>query len=63
MLLHLLAVLKTTSSGEHKFKVSGIMISEEEGQRDGIRNNLAVEYVHDISTRAADSTFEVNNHA
>uniref|UniRef100_A0A7S0S1A6 SGNH hydrolase-type esterase domain-containing protein n=1 Tax=Chlamydomonas leiostraca TaxID=1034604 RepID=A0A7S0S1A6_9CHLO len=56
-------VLDKTKSGEHKVKIAGIMVSEEEGQHDGIRNNLAVEYVHDISTRSKDNTFEVNNHA
>jgi hypothetical protein len=29
----------------------------------GVRNELAVEYVHDISMRAKDNVFEVMNHA
>lgn len=36
------------------------MISEEAGNDEGIKNNLAVEYVHDIAARARDNTFDVS---
>lgn len=55
-------MLPETSSGEHKFKMTGIMLSEESGEHEGIRNSGAVEYVSDISQRGG-GTFEVNNHA
>ena len=55
-------VLAETLSGQHKVKLSGIMVSEESGQQDGIRNNLAVEYVADISHRSKDGTYDVKNH-
>ena len=55
------AVLQETQSSEHKVKIAGIMVSEQaEG---GINNVGAVEYVHDISTRAQNGLFEVHNHA
>jgi hypothetical protein len=57
------AVLPESSSGQNKVKVAGLMISEESGEHEGIRNHMAVEYVHDISQRSKDGTFEVNNHA
>lgn len=56
-------VLDTTDSGYHKFKLSGIMISEETGETLGIQNHMAIEYVSDISQRSADGTFNANNHA
>ncbi|GAX77809.1 hypothetical protein CEUSTIGMA_g5252.t1 [Chlamydomonas eustigma] len=58
-----LKVLAESSSGHNKVKVAGLMISEESGEHEGIRNHMAVEYVHDISQRSKDGTFEVNNHA
>ena len=42
--------------------MTGIMLSEESGEHEGIRNSGAVEYVSDISQRGG-GTFEVNNHA
>ena len=52
--------MQETSSGEHKVKIAGVMISEESGETEGIRNHQAVEYVHDISARAKDNQFEVS---
>mmetsp|Transcript_3873 Transcript_3873/g.8308 ORF Transcript_3873/g.8308 Transcript_3873/m.8308 type:complete len:495 (-) Transcript_3873:846-2330(-) len=57
-----ITVLPETTSGEHKIKIAGVMLSEEAGHQDGIRNTAAVEYVHDISSRGG-AIFEVKNHA
>jgi hypothetical protein len=54
-------VLPLTNSGKHKFKVAGIMVSEEAGQREGIKNNGAVEFVGDISQLSKDGMFDVKN--
>ncbi|GAX81637.1 hypothetical protein CEUSTIGMA_g9065.t1 [Chlamydomonas eustigma] len=54
-------VLPTTNSGKHKFKLAGIMISEEAGQKEGIKNNGAVEFVGDISLLSKDGKFDVKN--
>lgn len=57
------AVLPETNSGQHKVKVSGIVVSEQAGEQvEGINNSDAVEYVHDISMRAKDGVYDVSNH-
>ncbi len=57
-------ILPVTSSGEFKFKVMGIMVSEVSGVQRGIQNNGAVEYVHDIASRSdKDRRFDITNHA
>lgn len=56
------AVLTDSASGGTKVKVAGLMISEQAGMSEGIRNNMAVEYVHDIAMRG-NGTFELRNHA
>ena len=58
-----MSVLTETSSSANKVKLAGVMISEESGQQAGIKNQMAVEYVHDISQRSKDGTFDVKNHA
>lgn len=55
-------VLGETSSGDHKVKVAGMVVSEVAGV-EGIKNGGALWYVHDISMRAKDGVFEVMNHA
>eukprot|EP00798_Chlamydomonas_sp_ICE-L_P032025 gene32025-16549_t len=58
-----ITVMAETDSGSTKVKIAGVMISEEIGS-DGVKNVMAVEYVHDISSRGKDNvTFEVYNHA
>ncbi len=47
--------------GQHKVKVSGLMVSEEVGNAEGIRNHMAVEYVHDVSFQSKDATFDVSD--
>ena len=61
------AVSNTTRSadGQHKVKISGIVVSQEAGQSEGIRNNAAVEYVHDITSRkdtVEGAIYDVKNH-
>ncbi|KAG1660750.1 hypothetical protein FOA52_010624 [Chlamydomonas sp. UWO 241] len=56
-------VLPETGSGQHKVKLTGVIISEESGKQAEWRNTRAVEYVADISARGADGVFEVMNHA
>jgi hypothetical protein len=58
-------VLPESSSGEHKFKVMGAMVSEVAGLAwKGVQNNGAVEYVHDIASRTGNtSRFDIANHA
>jgi hypothetical protein len=57
-------ILPESSSGEHKFKVMGIMVSEVAGVQRGIQNSGAVEYVHDIASRSGkERRFDLANHA
>ena len=59
-----LTVLPETSSGEHKFKVIAIMVSEVAGVQKGIQNSGAVEYVHDIASRSTEERrFDITLHA
>jgi hypothetical protein len=54
-------ILEESSSGKHKFKVIGITISEPGGP--SIANVGAVDYVHDIASRAGKGDrFDVSNH-
>jgi len=47
-----ITVLPLSSSGKHKIKVAGIMISEEGGE-EGVKNWAAVEMVHDTASSTA----------
>lgn len=52
-----------TTSNSHKVKVAGVTISEETGMSGGIKSEMTIEYVHDISARSKDGTFTIENHA
>jgi hypothetical protein len=53
-----------TNSGEHKVKVSGLIVSEQAGTSHAVHNAGAVEYVGDIVSREVSSgKFNVLNHA
>lgn len=54
-----------TTTGEHKVKIAGVIVSEESGEQKGLTNSAAVEHVHDISFRHGwgnSSYFDIRNH-
>ncbi len=57
-------VSNITNSGEHKMKVTGLIVSEQAGTHNAVHNAGAVEYVGDIVSREVSSgKFNVLNHA
>ena len=57
-----LTVAGNSSSGEHKFKVTGLIVSEQSGTQHSVQAAGAVEYVGDIAARSAAGKFDVLNH-
>ena len=54
------AVLSKTESGEHKVKITGIMVSEEAGE--GTRQAIhAVEWAADMAMKSKDGTADVRD--
>jgi hypothetical protein len=58
-----ITVLPETHSGEHKFKVTGAMVSEVAGDTVGMDRPGLLEYVADIASRSKrENTFDISNH-
>lgn len=55
-------VSNETQSGQHKVKVSGLIVSEQAGLLHTVQAAGAFEYVADIAAKAPDGKFNVLNH-
>jgi hypothetical protein len=57
-----ITVSKESLSGQHKVKITGLIVSEQAGLVHTVQAAGAFEYVADIAAKAADGKFNVMNH-
>lgn len=57
-----ITVSNETHSGQHKVKITGLIVSEQAGLLHTVQAAGAFEYVADIAAKAPDGKFNVKNH-